>query len=211
MVLSASAKRSAPGTAMAKVSTPAVSTTVPVKVWPLTVRVTVSPALASPPTLPVTVIAGGFGGVEDVVGGDVRIEGDRRQRRRRVDAVAFAVAGAAAVAGGVGGGDRGGDGLVGVSREVGAGDGDGKAEHAGVVDHETGEVLAVDRQGDGVARLGVATDRAGDGDIASDFGGVEDVVGGDVRIEGDRRQRRLRCRRCSLRCRCRCCRRRRWW
>ncbi|MBK7675179.1 MAG: hypothetical protein IPJ27_10745 [Candidatus Accumulibacter sp.] len=40
----------------------------------------------------------------------------------------------------------------------------------------TGEVLAVDRQGDGVACPGVATDRAGD--IASDFGGVEDVVGG---------------------------------
>ncbi|MBK7675182.1 MAG: hypothetical protein IPJ27_10765 [Candidatus Accumulibacter sp.] len=38
--------------------------------------------------------------------------------------------------------------------------------------------------------FGVATDRAGDGDITSDFGGVEDVVGGDVRIEGDRRQRR---------------------
>ncbi|MBK7675176.1 MAG: hypothetical protein IPJ27_10720 [Candidatus Accumulibacter sp.] len=36
-------------------------------------------------------------------------------------------------------------------------DGDGKGQHAGGVDDGAGEVLAVDRQGDGVADL-VATD-----------------------------------------------------
>ena len=38
---------------------------------------------------------------------------------------------------------------------------------------------AVHRQGDGVAALDVAADRAGDRDGAAGFGRVDDVVGGD--------------------------------
>ena len=45
---------------------------------------------------------------------------------------------------------------------------------------------AVDRQGDGVAALDVAADRAGDRDGAAGFGRIDDVVGRDG-VERDAR------------------------
>ena len=68
------------------------------------------------------------------------------------------------------------DGGVGVGGQVGAGDVDAEkppaATSAGVGD-------AVDDQGDGVAVLDVAADRAGDGNRAAGLGRIDDVVGGD--------------------------------
>ena len=46
--------------------------------------------------------------------------------------------------------------------------------------HQAGIVSAVDRQGDGVAILDVAADRAGHRNRAAGLGRVDDVVGRDV-------------------------------
>ena len=61
-----------------------------------------------------------------------------------------------------------------------------------------GVVGAVDRQGDGVAALDVAADRAGDRDRAAGLGRVDDVVGGDG-VERDA-GRIGRCRPCRSGC-----------
>ena len=49
--------------------------------------------------------------------------------------------------------------------------------------------MSIDGQGDGVADLGVAADRAGRGDRAAGLGDVDGVIRRDVRIERDRRDR----------------------
>ena len=70
--------------------------------------------------------------------------------------------------------------MVGVGREIAAGDVDAE----GTAGDRAGIGGAVDGQGDDVAALDVAADRAGDGYGAAGFRRVEDVVGGDG-IDGD--------------------------
>ena len=118
--------------------------------------------------------AAGFRGVDDVVRGD-GVEREARRRRRGVNRVALGRRRRGAVAGGVGGGDAGVDGMVGIGREIAAGDVDAEAAAA----DRAGVGVAVDRQGDGVAALHVAADRAGDRHGAAGLRRVEDVVRGD--------------------------------
>ena len=139
-----------------------------------------SPLCTSPPTVPVTatvppasaaltmlsaVMASTV--MPAVTGGVDRVE---LVVRRRGD-----------VAGRVGGGDAGVDGDVGIGREVAAGDVDAE----GTAGDGAGIGRAVDRQGDGVAVLDVAADRAGHRDRAAGLRCIDDVVGGDgVRRSG---------------------------
>ncbi len=46
-------------------------------------------------------------------------------------------------------------------------------------------MYAINGQGNGVACSNVATDGTGDGDGLSCFGGIDDVVSGDVGIQGN--------------------------
>ena len=148
--------------------------------------------------------AAGFRRIDDVVGGD-GVDRDAG-RDRGVDTVELGRRRGRAVAGRVGGADAGVDGVVGIGRQIAAGDVDaegGARDRAGIGG-------AVDRQGDDVAALNVAADRAGHRDGAAGFRRIEDVVGGDG-IDRDA-GRDAWCRRCraGLPSRTCCCRPRRW-
>ena len=125
--------------------------------------------------------AAGFGRIEDVVGGD----GVHRDAgcTAGIHDVELGCRRGRAVAGGVGGADAGVDGMVGIRRQIAAGDVDAE----GRARDRAGVGGAVDCQGDGVAALNVAADRAGDGHGAAGFRRIEDVVGSDS-IDGDARR-----------------------
>ncbi|MNI20948.1 hypothetical protein D3C73_744460 [compost metagenome] len=129
-----------------------------------------------------------FGGVDDVVGGDVGIQFDGQVHRRLgVDPVAFAVGRGGAVARRVGAGHAGVDGLVAIGRQVAARHQDGEAA-IGV--HRAGERLAIDGQGDGVPFVELAGHGAADRDLLAGFSGIDHIIRRDVGIQGDTSVRR---------------------
>jgi len=117
--------------------------------------------------------AAGLRCTNHVVGGD-GVDRDAG-RHRRVDTVEVGRRRCGRITRRVDGADAGVDGMVGVSREIAAGDIDAE----GGAGDRTGIGRAVHRQGDGVAAVDVAADRAGHRDGAAGFRCVENVVGGD--------------------------------
>ncbi|CAB3717384.1 hypothetical protein LMG26219_06324 [Achromobacter marplatensis] len=127
-------------------------------------------------------VLAGFFGVHHAVARD-RIDRDRGVNVG-VDAVALIGFSGLAVAGVIGRRDGGVD--IAVLGQLGARHVDAVAQGTVAQIHDlTGVVLTIDRQGDGVADLDVATDLTSDGDVLAGFFGVHHAVARD-RIDRDR-------------------------
>ena len=113
----------------------------------------------------------------------------RRHRQARaadVHAVTFLVRCRHAVAGSIRGDDAGVDGPVAVGNQIGTRNSDAEGITRG---HRTREDLPVDTQRHRVAHLDIAPHRARNGDHLLRFGSIDDVVGRDVLVKGNHRNR----------------------
>ena len=107
---------------------------------------------------------------------------DHHARGLGVDAVTLGIGRRGAVARRVGGGHLGVDHLVPIGHQVATRHIDAESL---VGQDQTGEGLAIDGQGDGVALFHVATHATGHGDVLLGLGRVDHIVRGDVAIQGD--------------------------
>src|SRR6185369_5201009 len=135
-----------------------------------------------------------FGGIDNVVGSDLGIKRDGRDRCNDIDRVMLAIRvdGRAKVAGTIEGSDAGMDCRVTVGNQGGTGYVD--AEMPGSIDRSgegAGEVIVGERQGDNITIIKLTCDPAGDRNVSDSFSNVDGAVAGNVCIKCDSRNRGL--------------------